>query len=178
MNTVTGSWCRFQGENANCWAIFQDRLFYGGNNGQVKEADCQGFDDDGAISFDMETAFNYCGTQGQLKQFTQCRVLLSSDGQFQPGIGLNVDFASQSTTGPTAFAQSAGDLWDVATWDSGVWPVTNRIITDWNTVEGIGYCAGIRVQGDVTAASEAQQGNSLLLAVNGFDLLMIDGAFL
>lgn len=178
MNTVTGAWCRFVGEEANCWAVFQDRLFYGGNNGLVKEADCQGFDDDGAIEFDMETAFNYCDTRGRLKQFTQCRVLLSSDGQIQPGLGLNVDFSSGATVGPTTFEQSTGDLWDVALWDAGVWPVTNRIITDWTTVEGIGYCASIRVQGEVQAETTAMQGDSLLLAVNGFDLLLVDGAFL
>src|SRR6185503_31253 len=46
MNTVTGAWCRFLGENANAWEVWQDRLFYGGNAGQVVEADCQGFDYD------------------------------------------------------------------------------------------------------------------------------------
>lgn len=178
MNTVTGGWARFKGEEANCWAIFQDRLFYGGNNGQVKEADCQGFDDDGPIEFDLETAFNYCDVRGQLKQFTQCRALLTSDGQLKPGIGLNVDFSTGSQVGPTSFEQSSGDLWDVAMWDAGVWPVTQRILTDWVTVDGIGYCAGIRVSGSVQAETTAQQSDSLTLAINGFDLLVVDGAFL
>lgn len=178
MNTVTGAWCKFKGETANCWAVFQDRLFYGDNDGWVREADCQGFDDDGAIEFDMVTAFNYMDRRGSLKQFTQCRVLLSSDGQIQPGLGLNVDFASDATVGPTTFEQSSAELWDVALWDQGIWPFTNRIITDWTTVEGIGYCAAIRVQGSVEAETTAQQSDSLLLAVNGFDLLAIDGAFL
>lgn len=178
MNTVTGAWCNFTDEDANCWAVFQDRLFYGGNSGQVKEADCQGFDDDGPINIDLETAFNYCDTRGQLKQFTQCRVLLTSDGQVQPGLGLNVDFARDAAVGPTSFEQSTGDLWDVAEWDAGVWPTTNRILTDWATVEGIGYCASIRVQGAVQAITTAGQAEALTLAVNGFDLLLVDGAFL
>lgn len=178
MNTVTGAWCQFTDEDANCWAIFQDRLFYGGNTGQVKEADCQGFDDDGSIDFDMETAFNYCDVRGQLKQFTQCRALLSTDGQIQPGLGLNVDFSREATVGPTTFEQSTGDLWDVALWDQGIWPFTNRIVVDWTTVEGIGYCASIRVSGSVEAETADQQADDLLLAINGFDLLVIDGAFL
>jgi hypothetical protein len=178
MNTVTGAWCQFTDEDANCWAIFQDRLFYGGNNGLVKEADCQGFDDDGAIAFDMETAFNYVDVRGRLKQFTQCRVLLSSDGQVQPGLGLNVDFSREATVGPTTFEQSSGDLWDVAFWDQGIWPFTTRIITDWTTVDGVGYCASIRVQGEVQAETTAGQSEDLILAVNGFDLLVVDGAFM
>lgn len=178
MNTVTGAWCRFTDEAANCWAIFQDRLFYGDNAGLVKEADCQGFDDDGPIRFDMETAFNYCDTRGRQKQFTLCRVLLSSDGQIKPGLGLNVDFSTGATVGPTTFEQSSAELWDVALWDAGIWPVTNRIITDWVTVEGIGYCASIRIQGEVQSETSEDQANTLTLAVNGFDLLLVDGAFL
>jgi hypothetical protein len=178
MNTVTGAWAQFTDEDANCWAIFQDRLFYGANNGQVKEADCQGFDDDGAINFDLETAFNYCDTRGRLKQFTMARVLLSSDGQVLPGLGLNVDFSTGATVGPTSFEQSSGDLWDVALWDAGTWPQTNRIITDWTTVEGIGYSASVRVQGSVQAETTAAQSETLQLAVNGFDVLVVDGAFL
>lgn len=178
MNTVTGAWANFTDESANCWAVFQDNLYYGTNAGQVKQADCQGFDDDGSIDFDLETAFNYCDAQGRLKQFTQCRAMLTSDGQIRPGLGLNTDFSTGATVGPTTFEQSSADLWDVALWDAGTWPATTRILTDWTTVEGIGYSASIRITGSILAASTAEQSNSLTLAVNGFDLLMVDGAFL
>jgi hypothetical protein len=178
MNTVTGAWCRFKGEPANCWAVFQDRLFYGANNGLVKEADCQGFDDDGAIEFDLITAFNYLDVRGRLKQFTQCRALLTSDGQVRPGLGLAVDFDTNALVGPTSFEQSPESLWDVVVWDQDTWPVDRRIITDWTTVEGIGYCAAIRVQGSIEATTDEMESNSLFLAVNGFDILCVDGAFI
>lgn len=178
MNTVTGAWCNFKGENANCWAVFQDRLFYGSNAGLVKEADVQGFDDDGAIDFNMETAFNYLGNRGRLKQATMGRALLKTDGQFQPGLGLNVDFSTGATIGPTSFEQSSGDLWDVALWDQGTWPVVEQIVTDWQTLEGIGYAFSMRVSGSIEAESEAQESGTLTLEINGFDLLCIDGAFI
>lgn len=178
MNVVTGAWCRFLGENANCWTVYNDRLFYGGNDGKVYEADCQGFDDTGAIDVDMEVAFNYCKQRGRLKQFTMCRALLTTDGQIQPGLGLNVDFSRDASTSPTTFEQSGSDLWDVALWDAGVWPVVNRIVTDWQVVEGIGYCASVRMTASIAAATTAQQADSIVLQVNGWDLLMVDGAFL
>jgi hypothetical protein len=178
MNTVTGAWCRFKGENANCWAVFQDRLYYGSNTGQVKEADAQGYDDDGIIEFNMATAFNYMDARGSLKQFTQCRALLASDGTIVPGLGLAIDFATDTTVGPTTFEQSPESLWDVVVWDEDVWPVDRRIITDWTTVDGIGYCASIRVEGEIEALTTAQESNTLFLAINGFDLLCIDGAFI
>lgn len=178
MNVVTGAWARFKGENANCWAVFQDRLFYGGNDGIVREADCQGFDDDGAIEFDVETAFSYCGSKGTLKQFIMARTLLTSDGTIRPGLGLNVDFSRQATVGPTSFQQAVGALWDVATWDTGLWPQTERIVTDWQAVEGVGYCAAPRMAGSVEAETTADASNDFTMQINGWDLLVIDGAFL
>lgn len=178
MNTVTGAWTTFDGEKANCWAVFQDRLFYGGNDGIVLEADCQGFDDDGAIEFDGLTAFSYCDARGRLKQFTMCRALIASDGTIKPGLGVAVDFADNAEVGPTTFEQSPASLWDVAVWDQDVWPIVNRTITDWTAVGGEGYAAAVRVSGQVLAESTAQQSDDFTLEINGFDLLVIDGAFM
>lgn len=178
LNVVTGAWAHFIGEKANCWTIYKDRLFYGGNDGIVYEADCQGYDRNQAIDFDVQTAFNYCDKYGQLKNFVMCRALMTTDGTVTPGLGLATDFASDPTVGPTSFEQSSNDLWDVALWDAGVWPVVDRIVTDWNSVEGYGYSASIRISGSVTASVTASQSDSLTLAINGFDLLVKDGAFM
>jgi hypothetical protein len=178
MNTVTGAWCRFNGENANCWAVFQDKLYYGGNNGRVIEADSQGYDDDGSIAVDIETAFNYIGNRGRLKNFTMCRALLTTDGQVLPGLGLNVDFARQQEVGATTFESGSSDLWDVGLWDQGVWPEVNRIVTDWTSVAGIGYCAGIRMTATITPGVGVDPSQALVLAINGFDVLVLDGGFL
>lgn len=178
MNVVTGAWTRFTGENANCWGIYQDRLFYGGNDGAVYEADCQGYDYNRAIEIDIQGAFNYCEARGRIKQFCMGRALLTTDGQVTPGIGLNVDFATDSPTSPQAFSASQSDLWDVALWDGGTWPVVENIITDWTGVEGAGFCAGFRLTANILAASTASQSDSLLLQLNGFDLLLTDGGMI
>jgi hypothetical protein len=178
MNTVTGAWCRFIGEDANCWAVFQDRLFYGGNSGTVFEADCQGFDASADIEFELETAFNYCGQRGRLKQFTMARALLTTDGQIRPGLGINVDFATGTEVGATSFDTTAAALWDVAEWDAGVWPEVVRIVTDWLSVSGEGYCAGIRMAGSVTPGDDVAESQDVTLQINGWDLLMLDGGHL
>ncbi len=178
MNTVTGGWGRFQGENANCWAVFKDRLFFGGNSGKVMEADCQGYDDDGDIEFNCETAFNYCGQQGQLKQFDMCRALLTTNGGASPGLALNVDFSRNAEVAAATFANTSLPLWDVDQWDQGVWPEIERIVTDWVSVAGIGYCASIRMAGRVTRPEGSDGSQELVLQLNGWDLLLRDGAFL
>lgn len=176
MNTITGAWGRFLGETANCWEVFQERLFYGGNGGQIIEADCQGFDYDGSIDFNLETAFNYCDTRGRLKNFTMCRSLLLTDGQTSAGLAFNIDFARNAPVNSLSFPSDPLALWDVALWDAGVWPETSRVIADWVAVEGYGYCASVHMQGSVQTSGDASQ--AVVFQINGWDILVIDGAFL
>lgn len=38
-NLITGAWCRFTGWDASCWAVFQNRAFFGTREGTIHEAD-------------------------------------------------------------------------------------------------------------------------------------------
>jgi len=178
MNTITGAWCRFKGENANCWEVFQDRLFYGGNDGRIYEADCQGFDEGSKIDFLVKTSFNYCGAQGQLKQFIMARALLTTDGQVSPGMAINVDFSDDAVADLLTQQINTADLWDVALWDSGTWPQTSHITTDWVSIGGMGYAVSISMSGSVSSEGITDPAQSLLLQINGWDMLVLDGAFL
>lgn len=175
MNTVTGAWCKFTGENANCWELFKDRLFYGGNAGKVYEADCMDADVDGPFDFDIETSFNYCGARGQLKQFNMARALLTTDGRILPGIALNVDFSRNVEVDQIEVEVAQSALWDVANWDEGVWPQVVNIQTDWISVSGVGYCASIRAKGTVGSELSANPGEPAVTQINGWDLLVVDG---
>lgn len=177
MNTVTGAWCRFLRENANCWEVFQDRLFYGGNSGAVIEADAQGFDHDGAIEFDMETAFNYLGKRGRLKSFEMCRTLLTSDGLAAVGIALNVDFGRLATVNSLSFPSDPLALWDVALWDAGLWSESARVISDWVGVEGQGFACSVRIKGSLTLGAGGSASDAVTFRVNGFDLIHNTGAW-
>jgi hypothetical protein len=84
MNIQTKAWCRFTGMNANCWALYQGRLYFGGNDGVVYLAD-EGFADNGSDrEGNIKTAFTYCGMRGRIKQFKLARGLVSSDGVITP----------------------------------------------------------------------------------------------
>lgn len=178
MNTVTGAWCKFEGENANCWEVFKDRLFYGGNAGKVFEADCRDSDTDGAINFDIETAFNYCGSRGTNKQFDMARMLLTTDGRVLPGLALNVDYSRDVEVDQVATEVDPAALWEVAGWDGGPWPTVVTIQTDWVSVSGLGYCASIRAKGSVGSEIGDIPGQPLMLQLNGWDLLVRDGGLI
>lgn len=175
MNAITGAWCRFKGESANCWALFQDKLYFGNNSGVVKEADAQGFDDDGDINYDMETAFNVCEAPGRLKAFAMCQALLNTDGQTTPGIAVNVDFQQQTPVNTVSVPSVPLVFWDSAVWDVDAWPQTDRIITNWLAVDGIGSYGSIRMKG--TASSDTPT-DTLTFQVNSFNLLVLDGEFI
>lgn len=170
MNTVTGAWCQFLGQEANCWETFNDRLFFGGNDGVAYEADIGGNDNGAPIEWDLRMAFNYFIARGKLKNWTMCRPLLFTDGLVETGLAINVDFGVDAPISISATVEAPAAQWDIAVWDVDLWPLEGRVVADWQTVTGIGYCASVRIAGSLMSDNEA------ILQVNGFDLLMENGA--
>jgi hypothetical protein len=194
MNTLSGAWCRFIGQKANCWELYGDDLFYGGNTGVIYQADQGSSDDNDVIAYDMECAFNYFGSHGTLKRWTMCRPLLTTDQTVSPSVALNVDFqeSARLTVANTPSSQVA--LWDQALWDNAVWAGALISQSNWITVPGIGYCASIRMAINIGPpnANAARWGAArwgfdtwtitsranITLQVNGFDMIYERGAFI
>ena len=195
MNTLSGAWCRFIGQNATCWELLNDALYFGGNSGGVFLADTGPLDDEQSITYDMECAFNYFGSPGMQKRWTMCRPLLTTDQQVTPGLAFNVDFQNNApVTTPTTVAQP-GALWDQAKWDQGLWASGIISSSNWTSVSGIGYCASIRMVVNVEGPGDTggalwgyalwgestwsqQDTAAITLQVNGFDLLYEKGGFI
>lgn len=196
MNTLSGAWCRFTGMNAGCWELLNDTLFFGGNDGVVYEADTSGTDANGAvIRADMETAFNYFGARGRLKRWMMCRPLITTDSQVNPGIAFNVDFQENAPISVPVTSAPVQALWDQGVWDVSDWAGVITTEVNWTSVTGLGYCASIRMVVDVEHAHQGEQaewgsgiwgvnrwgydvdGSVVTLQVNGFDLVMQQGAF-
>jgi len=98
MNTLTGAWCRFTGLNANCWAVFNDIPYFGGNDGVVRRWDSGPSDSGVAITGTMRTAFNYFGDRNHRKRYTMMRPLMTTNGEaVTPGYCVNTDFSNLAT---------------------------------------------------------------------------------
>lgn len=145
-NSTTRAWCRFTGMDANCWEVFNDNLYFGGNDGAVYLAD-SGTSDNGAnITADAKPAFNYFGARGRLKRFTNVRPVLASNGDLTLGLALNVDFEDRIPLSTPTFSGSGGSPWDTSDWDTSDWGITETVLKDWQGVEGTGYCASLRMR--------------------------------
>jgi hypothetical protein len=145
MNTITKSWTRFTGWNANCWETFNDNPYFGGN-GYVALA-WDGYTDDindiNAVSLQ---AFNYYDNRGVKKYFTRARPSIFTDGSPAIVVGINVDFDLSDTTGSLNFSPTTYGFWDTSVWDTGLWAANTIITNNWQGVTGIGYCAGIQLK--------------------------------
>ena len=153
VNTQTGAWCKFTGQNAACWTLFNGDLYFGATTGGVVyKADTGTSDNTSNIEFTIKPAFNYFGRRGVNKLFNLCRPHFTSNGAPGVAIDLNIDFSDTTPTSiPSATAINAG-VWDVGKWDESNW--ANEIsIADWLTVYGIGDCATPTIRGAENALS-------------------------
>jgi hypothetical protein len=144
MNTITKSWCQFQGWAANCWEIYEDDAYFGGN-GIVGLAWDETYADNGA---DIETsviqAFNYFGSRGVKKYFTRARYSLFTNGSPSIFVGMNTDFDVTANPAPLSFSVANAATWDVSLWDVGYWGAGLVMTNQWQGVTGIGYCGGLQ----------------------------------
>lgn len=195
MNTLTGAWCRFKGQNGNCWALFNDELYYGTNQGYVARADTGNIDVDQTITALGQMAFNYFGARGVLKDFGMIRPVISTDSDLRPAIGISTDFRDNVVFGQATVATFLTALWDNAVYDFDFYPVTDRVASEWTALRGIGQCASIHFQvqsagtgqvgffdwdlslWDTALWSDARVGD-LLLRLNSFDVTYEVGGFL
>lgn len=147
MNTITTSWCKFTGWSANCWEIFEDNPYFGGNGVVCKAwttGDTGYKDNTSNIATTCLQAFNYFGSRGVKKYFTRARPTIFSNGTPTIGVEINVDFDMEENIGALSYASSTVGLWDAGTWDGSNWGSGMAVQAAWQGVTGIGFCGGIR----------------------------------
>lgn len=166
MNATTSAWCRYLGWNANCWQLFNERIYFCDNAGNVVLAD-EGNDDNGiAISGTIQTAFTYHAGKGRQSNYQMVKPIITSAPSLDYGLDVLVDFDTNPVS--TAVDTSGDDdapTWDTATWDVSPWSSLGAL-KDWRSVSAIGTCGSIVFQ-TVTLG--------LPVSVSAFDLMLIPG---
>lgn len=145
MNTINGSWCKFTGWNAVCFAVHDDELYFGGANA-VYKADT-GTDDNGSdIQTDVQQAFSYFGSKGRSKKFNLARPTFLTDGDLDAALVMNTNYSSRVPVYSASFTAQASTTWDTATWDVDAWAIGDTLLTKWQSITGEGHCGGIRLK--------------------------------
>lgn len=146
MNTITRAWCNFTGWAANCWEIFVDNPYFGGDGYVGKAFDLSYADAGTDIQTNGLQAFNYFGARGTQKYFTRLRPAIFTDGVPALFIGLNTDFQTADISTALSFSPVSYAIWDTALWDSGLWGAGVTITNNWQGVGAIGYCGAINLK--------------------------------
>lgn len=167
MNALTGSWCSFMGLNANCWALFNESLYFGGNAGTVWKADDTRQDNGFPITGNWKTAFSDLGVSGRVKTAQMLRVLSTSNGQ--PGVllSINVDYEDQAPTSSPTAGEAPTSVWGAATWGTSTWTAGQTLLSEWVGAEGEGHVMAIRGRVVSDGAS---------YTINGADILATAGS--
>ena len=165
MNTTTSSWWRFTGVEANCWAVFNEDLYFGGATTVGKFGAV--FADNGEdIRTNMKQAFSYLGQRGRLKQVKAMRPNFLANGIPSVSVAFAIDFGDQSPDTSLSFTPSSSGTWDGGTWDGGTWGGDVSAFNDWQTVGAVGTALSLRMI-SVTNGLDCRYTSSDILYENG-----------
>lgn len=177
MNTLTGAWCRFTGQNANTWEVVDDRLFFGGNDGVVYEADVANGDYNAGYTAALKTSFQYYGNRGTKKRWTMIQPLVTTNYSVATNIGFDVDFQDNA---PYAFlttqAPNSPSLWGRMLWGHGLWSRSIFTITNWFSLSSFGQNAALKLRVDVPQSQTS--GTPPVVQFNGFNTTLETGEFI
>lgn len=171
MNTLTGAWCRFTGWNFNCFAVFNDLLYAGGNDGTVKKCDYGAIDGSTTIDAQGQTAYNYFNDRGFQKRLVEMQPLITTDSDVVPSLGISTDYRDNATIGTPTAASTSSALYDSALYDTDLYASEGRASADWTTVSGLGQCASVHFR---TSTSSTGQ---VIVQLNGFNIVYERGEF-
>lgn len=153
MNTKTQAWCKRSNQNAFCWTIFNDELYFGGLNGRVFKADNGYFDEDpaseGAVlskTVKVRSAFNYFGDREKKKQFVAAIPTIYQSEGMDLTMDVDVDFGNTTATSRET------DSTDTA----------YKLYQPTMGLKGIGDCASIRIDGTVTTKRSSWQATKVI----------------
>lgn len=151
VDTVTGSWCRFKNINANDWALFNDKPYFGGVDGNIYQWD-QGFSDNGsAVNWECRQAFLTMGDPGTNKLWTMLRPIFRYAGTPAILFTLEVDYQLLVPGIPASIPSTPESDWDTALWDTAPWSDGDQIVELWSGCAGEGRVCAIHMRGSTLA---------------------------
>ena len=182
MNTLNGAWCKFQGWNANCFAIYNESLYFGDNSGKICLAYAGQLDYDQDIPLTVRCAYNYLDAPGRVKNISMIRPFFYADGRISPAIAIDVDFGSDAVAAPVSVLDIPGGVWDESIWDIDTWSTGAQSFADWYSAQAIGTAMSIHLT--ITLSSQASENGVTtasgvdvpVLQVNAFQVVAQYGA--
>lgn len=149
-NTSTKAWCRFLNQNAYCFGIFQDGLYFGAANGIIAQADVISSGDLGAAITTIAQQAWQLFTSALKKRIAAVRPVVQGSGPANFSFGLSFDYQTAiefSILDATIAPSSNSLIWGSGSWGAPrVWGATaTGGLTDprWRIGAGEGAAIGL-----------------------------------
>lgn len=143
VNLETGKWSKVTGWNTRCFALHDDWVYFGTNDGTLIQAEITGADDGSPIYYTYVGQMEHLGAVGRTKTVRQARAIFRAKNEFSPQLSVAINYVVTLPAPPNA-AVTAGDigewdngLWDRAKWDAGAQFYT--VTTDWVSIGQTGF---------------------------------------
>lgn len=160
MNSVTGNWCRFTGIPAQTWAVWQDKLYFGGQ-GVVYRGDVGSADDASPIEALYVGAYTRLSSGIAPKQAKLLTVSMVIGPFSKPYAGVSVDYKTKIPGGSLSIPTGAAGIWGVSVWDGAVWAgdMTVRKVV---SASGIGISMAPTIRAVINGNNAADSGCDLI----------------
>lgn len=144
VSTTKGGWSRWTNIPAVCWSLMGDRLFFGGNDGNVYEF--TGNNDNGdVIDGVCVHAFTDLGTT-RMKAFKRLRPQFYGPVGNRPTVGVRLDYDETEITYSGVATEQTGPPWDLSPWDTTDWGVASISNAWWQSITGAGFCVAVVIR--------------------------------
>jgi hypothetical protein len=132
MNTITKSWCKFTGWDAECFAVFNNELYYGAV-GKVVKAWTGVSDNSADIVAYGKTAFTHFNRPSSQKRLNMFRPTLAVNGSINFLTDIDVDFQDTTINGTATYTVTNGAKWDTGMWDLSYWAAGVEVVRNWTS---------------------------------------------
>jgi hypothetical protein len=126
-NTNTGAWCRFTGQNARTWGLYNDRLYFGTAVGTIMLADANSNDtvvaygDDGvAVERRATTAYMRFNPEAK-SQLTAVQIVSTISQPSSARVQALSDFNDKPLTAINPAIEFVPGQWNVSNWNQDYW---------------------------------------------------------
>lgn len=170
VNTTTGAWCKRTGWSTRCIAQHNDFVYFGANDGTIKQMEVTA-SDDGAIYYPVAVlAWSDMGMPGAQKTVLSMISRWIIAAPINPLLSSSLNFSILLPSPPNALPDtSAPGVWDVGLWDVSLWDVGTSLYaynTGWVSVNVSGFSHALQVQlsmgGSVTPTAKLLQLSALI----------------
>ena len=161
MNSQTKAWTRFTGMPAECWATWNDRLFFGAAAGKVWEANVGTADGGEPIKAFCRTAYSTLGSPYP-KRGRRLRAHVESPTTEPVSVGISADY--DRTPPPPVPAQLGvdGATWNKGRWNRSQWGSGVARHREWKKVSSGGVAFSVTVAADLRTDRAVYFGSDIL----------------